>query len=99
MVKVADKFGIELVLFHGKGDTVGCGGNLNTFRVILSHTPNTFNGYFWVIEQGEIIRQNFGSSGIAQRTLDIYTAVVLKEDFIQHDKPSNTDGPVMMNSS
>lgn len=90
MVNVAKKYGIELTFFHGKGGTVGRGGNPNTFRAILSHPPNTVNGRFRVTEQGEMIRQNFGSPGIAERTLDVYTAAVLREAFINHVEPKDS---------
>ncbi len=90
MVKVASKYGIELTFFHGKGGTVGRGGNPNTFRAILSHPPNTVNGRFRVTEQGEMIRQNFGSPGIAERTLDVYTAAVLRDSFIKHVEPKDS---------
>lgn len=90
MIKVGQKYGIELTFFHGKGGTVGRGGNPNTFRAILSHPPDTINGRFRVTEQGEMIRQNFGSPGIAERTLDTYTAAVLREGFIHHVKPSDS---------
>mmetsp|Transcript_2136 Transcript_2136/g.2901 ORF Transcript_2136/g.2901 Transcript_2136/m.2901 type:complete len:988 (+) Transcript_2136:165-3128(+) len=90
MVKVGKKFNIELTFFHGKGGTVGRGGNPNTFRAILSHPPNTVNGRFRVTEQGEMIRQNFGSPGIAERTLDIYTAAVLREAFVRHVQPKES---------
>jgi len=90
MVNVAKKFNVELTFFHGKGGTVGRGGNPNTFRAILSHPPNTVNGRFRVTEQGEMIRQNFGSTGIAERTLDIYTAAVLREAFVKHVEPKSS---------
>jgi phosphoenolpyruvate carboxylase len=90
MIKVGEKFNIELTFFHGKGGTVGRGGNPNTFRAILSHPPDTVNGRFRVTEQGEMIRQNFGSPGIAERTLDIYTAAVLREGFVKHVQPTDS---------
>lgn len=34
-----------------------------------------------------MITQNFGSTGIAERTLDIYTAAVLAEQFVTHVEP------------
>mmetsp|Transcript_32148 Transcript_32148/g.61485 ORF Transcript_32148/g.61485 Transcript_32148/m.61485 type:complete len:1040 (+) Transcript_32148:150-3269(+) len=87
MAKVADKFGVELTFFHGKGGTVGRGGNPALYRAILSHPPNTINGRFRVTEQGEMIRQNFGSLEIAERSLDIYTAALLRERFTKHVEP------------
>jgi len=88
MAKVAQENNIELTFFHGKGGTVGRGGNPALYRAILSHPPNTINGRFRVTEQGEMITQNFGSPTIAERNLDIYTAAVLREAFVKHVEPS-----------
>jgi phosphoenolpyruvate carboxylase len=88
MAAVAAKHGIELTFFHGKGGTVGRGGNPALYRAILSHPPNTINGRFRVTEQGEMITQNFGSQAIAERTLDIYTAAVVREAFTKHVEPT-----------
>ena len=71
----------------GKGGTVGRGGNPALYRAVLAHPPKTINGRFRVTEQGEMITQNFGSTGIAERTLDIYTAAVLAEQFVEHVEP------------
>lgn len=90
MVKVAEKFGMELTFFHGKGGTVGRGGNPALYRAIMSHPPNTINGRFRVTEQGEMITQNFGSPAIAERTLDIYTAAVCREIFTKHVEPTDS---------
>lgn len=40
MAEIARKHGIELTFFHGKGGTVGRGGNPALYRGILSHPPN-----------------------------------------------------------
>ena len=87
MAKVASKYGIELTFFHGKGGTVGRGGNPALYRAILSHPPNTINGRFRVTEQGEMIRQNFGTKEIGERSLDIYTAALLRESFAKRVEP------------
>jgi len=88
MAGIAKKFGIELTFFHGKGGTVGRGGNPSVYRAIMSHPPGTINGRFRVTEQGEMISQNFGTLFIAERTLDIYTAAVCREAFTKHIEPS-----------
>jgi phosphoenolpyruvate carboxylase len=67
MASIASNYGIELTFFHGKGGTVGRGGNPALYRAILSHPPNTINGRFRVTEQGEMIRQNFGTKEISER--------------------------------
>ncbi|CAJ1949153.1 unnamed protein product [Cylindrotheca closterium] len=87
MVKVASKHGIALTFFHGKGGTVGRGGNPALYRAVLSHPPNTINGRFRVTEQGEMITQNYGTVQIAEHTLDIYTAAVMRESFTKHVAP------------
>jgi phosphoenolpyruvate carboxylase len=69
LVAVAEKHGINLTFFHGKGGTVGRGGNPETFKAIMAHAPNTIRGQFRVTEQGEMIFKNFGVIDRAERTL------------------------------
>eukprot|EP00566_Odontella_aurita_P005683 CAMPEP_0113554092 /NCGR_PEP_ID=MMETSP0015_2-20120614/15961_1 /TAXON_ID=2838 /ORGANISM="Odontella" /LENGTH=575 /DNA_ID=CAMNT_0000455203 /DNA_START=248 /DNA_END=1975 /DNA_ORIENTATION=+ /assembly_acc=CAM_ASM_000160 len=85
---VAAKYDVDLSFFHGKGGTVGRGGNPATFNAILAHAPDTVNGYFRVTEQGEMINQNFGHHDRAERTLDIYTAAVLAEKLTERPRPT-----------
>jgi len=87
MTQIAQVNNIELTFFHGKGGTVGRGGNPALYRAILSHPPATINSRFRVTEQGEMITQNFGTTSTAERTFDIYTAAVLREAFVDHVKP------------
>jgi len=87
MINIAKEQNIELTFFHGKGGTVGRGGNPALYRAILSHPPNTINSRFRVTEQGEMITQNFGTIETAERTFDIYTAAVLREAFVKHVEP------------
>eukprot|EP00595_Chromulina_sp_UTEXLB2642_P002938 CAMPEP_0196764744 /NCGR_PEP_ID=MMETSP1095-20130614/6774_1 /TAXON_ID=96789 ORGANISM="Chromulina nebulosa, Strain UTEXLB2642" /NCGR_SAMPLE_ID=MMETSP1095 /ASSEMBLY_ACC=CAM_ASM_000446 /LENGTH=748 /DNA_ID=CAMNT_0042121099 /DNA_START=563 /DNA_END=2809 /DNA_ORIENTATION=+ len=81
MINVAKKYNIDITFFHGKGGTVGRGGNPAIYNAILAHPPNTINGRFRVTEQGEMITQNFGQDAIAERTFDLFTAGVLVERF------------------
>ena len=87
MVKVGKEKGIELTFFHGKGGTVGRGGNPAVYRAILAHPPHTINGRFRITEQGEMITQNFEQAAIAERTLDLFTAGVLYESFTARPDP------------
>lgn len=61
MANVAAKYNIELTFFHGKGGTVGRGGNPALYEAILAHPPGTVLGRFRVTEQGEMITQNLGA--------------------------------------
>lgn len=87
MIASAKKHAIDVTFFHGKGGTVGRGGNPALFRAILAHPPHTINGRFRVTEQGEMITQNFGQVAIAERTLDLFTAGVLAERFEARPEP------------
>jgi phosphoenolpyruvate carboxylase len=62
---------VALTFLHGKGGTVGRGGNPQTFLAILAHAPDTVNGQFRVTEQGEMINNNFGYVDRAERTMDV----------------------------
>ena len=89
MVKIGENHKVELTFFHGKGGTVGRGGNPALYHAILAHPPNTINGRFRITEQGEMITQNFGQAGIAERTLDLFTAGVLAEKFEKRMEPKD----------
>lgn len=88
LAAVAKQHDVNLTFFHGKGGTVGRGGNPQTFLAITSHPPETINGKFRVTEQGEMIFQNFGDPDRAERTMDIYTAAVLTEKLTKRPKPN-----------
>jgi phosphoenolpyruvate carboxylase len=52
LAEIARASNVDLTFFHGKGGTVGRGGNPQTFLAVLAHAPKTINGYFRVTEQG-----------------------------------------------
>ena len=87
IVQVAEKHHVNVTFFHGKGGTVGRGGNPEVFSAILAHPPKTIKGRFRVTEQGEMITRNLGQIEIAQRTFDVLTASVLVEPFVVRPDP------------
>lgn len=89
MQEVASKHGFDLSFFHGKGGTVGRGGNPKIYEAVLSHPEGTIGGNFRVTEQGEMIQYNFGSAAIAERTLDTFTAGVLRDGFKKRPAPTS----------
>nr|AIT70071.1 phosphoenolpyruvate carboxylase [Grateloupia turuturu] len=79
MAACAEKHGIRLRFFHGRGGTVGRGGGPQHLA-ILSQPPGTVNQYLRVTIQGEVMEQDFGLPELALKTLDTYTTAVLKAD-------------------
>lgn len=69
MATCARQHGIELTFFHGKGGTVGRGGNPALYEAILAHPPETIQGRFRVTEQGEMITQNLGEAQLPASVL------------------------------
>lgn len=88
MLEVAKECGFKIKFFHGKGGTVGRGGNPEGYKGILAHPQGTINGYFRVTEQGEMIAKNYGDIEAAERTLDIFTAAILRDQFLQRPVPT-----------
>jgi phosphoenolpyruvate carboxylase len=71
---------VELTLFHGRGGSVGRGGGSPVARALAALPPGTVNGRIKITEQGEIISQQFGLLPVAERTLEVTLAGVLRHD-------------------
>ncbi len=77
LVNVCREHQVELLLFHGRGGTVGRGGG-PAHAAILSQPPGSVAGRFRTTEQGEMIRFKFGLPDIAEQNLNLYLAAVLE---------------------
>lgn len=77
LVEICRRHGVRLVLFHGRGGTVGRGGG-PIYQAIVSQPPGSVNGAMRVTEQGEVIQSKFGMPGIALRTLELYATATLR---------------------
>jgi phosphoenolpyruvate carboxylase len=78
---VAEAAGVELLLFHGRGGSVGRGGGSPVQRALAALPPGTVRGRVKITEQGEIISQQFGLLPVAERTLEVTLAGVLLQAF------------------
>ena len=72
---------VELLLFHGRGGSVGRGGGSPVARALAALPPGTVNGRVKITEQGEIISQQFGLLPVAERTLEVMLSGVLLHEF------------------
>jgi phosphoenolpyruvate carboxylase len=86
LVQVCERHGVELLLFHGRGGTVGRGGG-PAHEAILSQPPGSVNGRFRTTEQGEMIRFKFGVPEIAVQNLNLYLAAVLEATLLPPPEP------------
>eukprot|EP00798_Chlamydomonas_sp_ICE-L_P009929 gene9929-7799_t len=77
LAAVAKAAEVKLVLFHGRGGTVGRGGG-PTHLAIRSQPAGTIEGELRVTVQGETIEQQFGEREVCFNTLDRYTSAVLE---------------------
>ena len=76
LAAVAEKHGVKLTLFHGRGGAVGRGGGPSA-QAIASQPPGSVAGSFRVTEQGEMIRFKLGTPAIAKATLSHYLTATL----------------------
>jgi len=86
LVAVCRQHGVELLLFHGRGGTVGRGGG-PAHAAILSQPPGSVAGRFRTTEQGEMIRFKFGLPAIAEQNLNLYLAAVLEATLLPPPAP------------
>ena len=86
LVQVCREQDVELLLFHGRGGTVGRGGG-PAHAAILSQPPGSVMGRFRTTEQGEMIRFKFGLPDIAEQNLNLYLAAVLEATLLPPPSP------------
>jgi phosphoenolpyruvate carboxylase len=86
IVEAVKETGIELTLFHGRGGSVGRGGG-PTYLAIGSQPPGTVDGRLRVTVQGEMIQAEFGLTGIALRTLEVYTTATVDATLVPPAPP------------
>ncbi|MFL1548900.1 phosphoenolpyruvate carboxylase [Pseudomonas sp. D47] len=86
LVDICREQQVQLLLFHGRGGTVGRGGG-PAHAAILSQPPGSVAGRFRTTEQGEMIRFKFGLPDIAEQNLNLYLAAVLEATLLPPPPP------------
>ncbi len=87
LVTLAEKYDIDLMLFHGRGGTVGRGGG-PVEKAMTSQPPGSVRSKIRVTEQGEMIRYKFGTPKIAFRSFSTYFTATLKATLSPDASPS-----------
>ncbi|WP_041521619.1 phosphoenolpyruvate carboxylase [Gilvimarinus agarilyticus] len=88
LVALADQYGIDLILFHGRGGTVGRGGG-PVEKAMASQPPGSVKGKIRVTEQGEMIRYKFGLPKVAFSSFSTYVAATLRATMEPHSAPTD----------
>ena len=74
---VAERFGVTVRYFHGRGGSVGR-GVADAYEAIAAQPPQARNGRFKVTEQGEVISARYGLPSLARRNLEIAVTAVAR---------------------
>lgn len=76
LYEIAEKYGVKIKLFHGKGGTIDRGGG-ESHRAILAQPFSAVGGRIKITEQGEVVSQKYANPMVAKRNMEqMITAVV-----------------------
>ena len=91
LVEVAERHGVRLGLFHGKGGTIDRGGG-QSHRSIQAQPQAAPGGRLRITEQGEVISLKYANIDIAERNIEQLVTAVLDGHLLhQRRLPENRE--------
>ncbi|MDC0235517.1 phosphoenolpyruvate carboxylase [Candidatus Pelagibacter sp.] len=89
IVKLGNKYKIDITFFHGRGGSAGRGGG-PIQATLRSLPPYSVNGKIRITDQGEVIQQKYGYEPLAKYNLCSYIGAVSQASLNPPPHPKNS---------
>lgn len=97
LTQVANKLGVNLCFFHGRGGTISRGGG-KIHRFLESMPPGAMSGQIKMTVQGETIANQFANRLTAAYNLEVFVAGTAKQAMIKPDEKDHQQRNAMMDT-